>query len=69
MNTVSLVDQYYALAAKGADFSDPRLVALREQMTGADLVRVMARLKDASAAADKEAEEMGEYIERKFDSP
>ncbi len=48
------VTEYYALADQGVAFEDPRLARLREQMTDAELMRVLTMLKNAAAAARKE---------------
>jgi hypothetical protein len=61
-----LVDDYCAIAAEGADFADPRLAALRERMTDADVLRVQERLKAEAEDDLKEADELAEYGRRKF---
>ena len=61
-----IVDDYCAIATAGAAFADPRLAALRQQMTGPDLDRLMARLTAEAEAAAKEAEELEAFGRRKF---
>ena len=44
MTDTDIVSEYCALAGQAA-FDDARLDALRERMTGADIIRVKARLR------------------------
>jgi hypothetical protein len=53
---IDRVDLYLALVDSGAEFSDPRLAQLREQLTASERARLVAQLRADSARTTKRAD-------------
>jgi hypothetical protein len=66
MTDTDIVKEYFNLAEQGAPFDDPRLALMRERMTDADAMEVMARLRRSAEAVSKEAAALEAFGRAKF---
>jgi hypothetical protein len=64
----NLVDQYFTVLRRVGvdDFWHPDLEAIRQQMNDEERGMVRARLVEEAEAAKEEADELEEFIQRKF---
>ena len=62
-----IVREYCAIAEQGAPFDDPRLAALRDRMTEADIVEVDEWLRASAESDFKEARALETYRHIKFE--